>query len=80
MGLGLYLTRRILTGEGGYIRVSSQPGEGQHLLPLSATGVTAPAAAPPLKSFSSVRFQKECGKDSFARMGIVNKGSAHFYP
>ena len=28
LGLGLYLTRRILTSEGGYIRVSSQPGKG----------------------------------------------------
>ena len=28
VGIGLYLTREILQKEGGYIKVSSQPGEG----------------------------------------------------
>ena len=28
VGLGLYLARQIVTGQGGYIRLSSQPGEG----------------------------------------------------
>ena len=41
-GLGLYLTRRILTSEGGLYPGVLSAGKGQHLLPLSATGVTAP--------------------------------------
>ena len=28
MGLGLYLAREILTKQGGYIKVASQPGKG----------------------------------------------------
>ena len=28
LGLGLYLAREILAGQGGYIRVASQPGKG----------------------------------------------------
>ena len=28
VGLGLYLARRIITGQGGYIRLASRPGEG----------------------------------------------------
>ncbi|MGV2794528.1 sensor histidine kinase, partial [Clostridium perfringens] len=28
VGLGLYVTRQILTAQGGYIKVSSVPGEG----------------------------------------------------
>ena len=28
LGLGLYLTRRILTSQGGYVKLSSRPGQG----------------------------------------------------
>ena len=28
VGIGLYLARQIISGEGGYIRVTSAPGEG----------------------------------------------------
>ena len=28
MGIGLYLTRQIAAGQGGYIRVKSAPGQG----------------------------------------------------
>ena len=28
MGIGLYLVRQIAEGQGGYVKVSSKPGEG----------------------------------------------------
>ena len=43
-GLGLYLAREILTRQGGYIKVSSPAGSGQHLFPLPAAGIAGSRA------------------------------------
>ncbi len=34
VGIGLYLVRQIAAGQGGYVRVDSAPGAGEHLLSL----------------------------------------------
>lgn len=52
VGIGLYLVRQIAEGQGGYVKVSSKPGEGS----------TFPCTSP-VKSVNTVRFRKECGKN-----------------
>ncbi len=81
LGLGLYLTRRILTSEGGDI--SGCPLSRERAAPSPSIchwSDGSPAAPAPEKSFSSERFQKECGKDLFARMGTVKRAAPIFTP
>lgn len=79
VGIGLYLARQIAAGQGGYLKVSSRPGEGEHLLPVPAEGggedVEGGAFRPGHpKSFRTVRFQKECGKISLVQ-SVLSKGN-----
>lgn len=56
LGIGLYLAREIVTLGGGFLKVSSQKGEG------SVFSIYLPKEAP--ESVQTVTFEKDYGKDS----------------
>ena len=81
VGIGLYLAREILAGEGGYIKVSSRRGQGS-VFPFSCQIRKGKSFRTVIIVFGAERFWKEyheiiCMNDTFIQIFSVERGAGY---